>query len=422
MEGGFMPRVAKELTALEVRRITAPGFHAVGTVAGLGLSVSNTGNGRSWVLRLTVGNKRREVGLGAFPEVTLAKAHEKARAMREQVAAGVDPVQERQRAAQRLKAQQASAKTFDQCVASYVAAHAPTWSNAKHRQQWENTLASYASPVVGSLAVQDIDTSHIVAMLEGIWATKTETATRLRGRVEQVLDWATVQGLRHGPNPARWRGHLDKLLAKPSKVAKVEHHAAMPYTELAAFMPRLRECAGMGAKALELAILTGARSGEVRGAQWSEFDLVAGVWTVPAERMKAKRVHRVPLSTQAVQVLQDLPRLEGVPLVFWGMNGGVLSDMSLSAVLRRLGIVGAVATVHGFRSTFRDWAAERTTYPREIAEAALAHTNADKVEAAYLRSDVFEKRRGLMQAWADFADTPSASLGVVVPIGAARAA
>lgn len=421
-----MPRVAKELSALEVRRITTPGWHAVGTVAGLGLSVSSTGAGRSWVLRVTVGSKRREIGLGAFPEVTLAKAHEKAREMREQIGKGVDPVQQREATARRLKATQASAKTFDQCVSSYIAAHAPTWSNAKHRQQWENTLGTYASPLLGGLAVQDIDTAHIVKVLEVIWATKTETATRLRGRVEQVLDWATVQGLRGGPNPARWRGHLDKLLAKPSKVAKVEHHAALGWDRMGEFMQRLRGAAGMGARALEFAILTGARSGEVRGAQWSEFDLEAGLWTVPAERMKAKRVHRVPLTPQAVRVLRELPRLDGATAVFWGMRGGELSDMSLSAVLRRLGVSNDTATVHGFRSTFRDWAAERTAYPRELAEAALAHTNADKVEAAYLRSDLIEKRRGLMQAWADFCDTPSASVSgggaVVVPIGAAARA
>lgn len=420
-----MPRVAKELSALEVRRITAPGWHAVGTVAGLGLSVSSTGAGRSWVLRVTVGSKRREIGLGAFPEVTLAKAHEKARAVREQITQGVDPVQQREAAARRLKATQASAKTFDQCVSSYIAAHAPTWSNTKHRQQWENTLGTYASPTLGALAVQDIDTAHIVKVLEVIWATKTETATRLRGRVEQVLDWATVQGLRGGPNPARWRGHLDKLLAKPSKVAKVEHHAALGWDRMGEFMQRLRGAAGMGARALEFAILTGARSGEVRGAQWSEFDLEAGLWTVPADRMKAKRVHRVPLTPQAVQVLRELPRLDGATAVFWGMRGGELSDMSLSAVLRRLGVSNDTATVHGFRSTFRDWAAERTAYPRELAEAALAHTNADKVEAAYLRTDLIDKRRGLMQAWADFCDTPSASVsggGVVVPIGAAARA
>jgi integrase len=377
------------------------------------------------VLRVTVGSKRREIGLGAFPEVTLAKAHEKARAVREQITQGVDPVQQREAAARRLKATQASAKTFDQCVSSYIAAHAPTWSNTKHRQQWENTLGTYASPTLGALAVQDIDTAHIVKVLEVIWATKTETATRLRGRVEQVLDWATVQGLRGGPNPARWRGHLDKLLAKPSKVAKVEHHAALGWDRMGEFMQRLRGAAGMGARALEFAILTGARSGEVRGAQWSEFDLEAGLWTVPADRMKAKRVHRVPLTPQAVQVLRELPRLDGATAVFWGMRGGELSDMSLSAVLRRLGVSNDTATVHGFRSTFRDWAAERTAYPRELAEAALAHTNADKVEAAYLRTDLIDKRRGLMQAWADFCDTPSASVsggGVVVPIGAAARA
>jgi len=405
-----MPKVAKELTALEVRRITAPGFHAVGTVPGLGLKVSPSGGGRSWVLRLTVGDKRREVGLGAYPAVTLAKAHEKAREMREQVAQGVDPLQERRRAVQRLKASQASAMTFAQCAAAFVKAHAPTWRNAKHRQQWENTLSTYAHPVLGGLNVADIDTPHVVAVLEGIWITKTETAVRLRGRIEQVLDWATVQGLREGLNPARWRGHLDKLLAKPKKVAKAGHHAALPYERMGGFMEALHGVNGMGALALEFTILTAARSGEVRGMRWGELDLGAGVWVVPADRMKAGREHRVPLTPQALELLQRVPRLTETDVVFWGRDGQPLSDMSLSAVLRRLGIASTVATVHGFRSTFRDWAAERTAYPREVAEAALAHTNGDKVEAAYLRSDLFDKRRQLMQAWAEFCTTPSASM------------
>lgn len=365
-----------------------------------------------------VHGKRREFGLGSFPEVTLAMAHQKARDLKDKLAQGVDPVQEKQEAARRLLATKFTNKTFTECCVAYVLAHGPTWRNAKHRQQWENTLASYAAPIIGQLPIDAVDTAGVMAVLQPIWSTKTETATRLRGRIEQVLDWATVQKMRQGENPARWKGHLDKLLPKPSKVAQVEHHKALAYTELGAFILKLLEVAGMGAQALRFTIYTAGRSGEIRGARWSEIDLDAGVWTVPADRMKAHREHRVPLSAEALELLKSIPRLDGTDVVFWGPSGRELSDMSLSAVLRRMGMD---VTVHGFRSTFRVWAAERTAFPREIAEAALAHTNGDKVEAAYLRSDHFEKRRHLMDLWAKFCHTPVSS-AQVVSIAEARTA
>lgn len=410
-----MARKAKELGALEVSRLTTPGMHAVGKVAGLYLQVLESG-GRSWILRIKVGDRRRDMGLGGYPDVTLAQAREKAQAKRELVSEGRDPISERQAARNALKVAQASSLTFKQSAAAYIAAHESSWRNLKHRNQWENTLETYAHPHFGDLQVRDIALPHILAALEPIWQTKTETATRVRGRIEQVLDWATARGYREGLNPARWRGHLDKLLAKPSKVSKTEHLQALPVADMGAFMTELRKHEGTGAKALEFAILTAARSGEVRGATWNEIDLKAGAWIIPAERMKAGREHRVPLSAAAVDLLKTLPRVAGTDLVFPAPRGGQLSDMTLTAVLRRM---DAPAVPHGFRSTFRDWAAERTNYPRDMAEMALAHAISDKVEAAYRRGDMFEKRRRMMDDWAAFCAQPAVK-GKVTPINRKR--
>lgn len=412
-----MPKKAKELTALEVKRLAAPGFHSVGTVPGLALYVKPTG-ARSWVLRVMIGTKRQDIGLGAYPAVTLAEAHEAAREKRKLIRAGVDPLAHRREQRSKLIAEQTAGKTFDQCAAAYIAAHRDGWKNAKHAQQWENTLAQYASPVIGSMLVRHVETTHVLAVLEPIWKDRTETATRVRARIELVLDWAAVRGERPKENPARWRGHLDKLLPKPSKVAKGTHHAALPWQEIGPFMARLRQMEGMGARALEFAILTAARSGEVRGATWSEIDLDAALWTIPAARMKASREHRVPLSDAALALLKSLPRFVGNDLVFPAPRGAALSDMTLSAVTRRMGVQ---AVPHGFRSTFRDWCGEATAFPREVAEAALAHQLENKVEAAYRRGDALAKRQQLMQAWADWCSRVEQP-AEVVPIGAARAA
>jgi integrase len=284
----------------------------------------------------------------------------------------------------------------------FIRDHAAGWRNPKHAQQWANSLETYAHPVMGALLVRDVELQHVMAVLEPIWQAKTETASRVRGRIEQVLDWATARGFREGPNPARWRGHLDKLLPAPAKVTRVEHHDALPVDQAPSFMARLCAAPGIGARALEFAILTAARSGEVRGTTWDEIDLDAAVWTVPADRMKAGREHRVPLSPAALALLRSLPRWPDNPLVFAAPRGGVLSDMTLAAVLRRMKVA---AVPHGFRSTFRDWAAERTHFPREVAEMALAHAIGDKVEAAYRRGDLFDKRRRLMDDWAVFLDS-----------------
>ena len=412
-----MPRIAKELGALEVKRLTEPGVYSVGGVPGLHLQVTGAGS-RTWLLRIRVGDKRRELGLGAYPAVTLAGAREAAREARAAIAQGRDPVQEKadQRAA--VKAEQFRRKTFDWCAAEYIKAHGAGWKNAKHAQQWQNTLSTYASPIIGSVPIEDVTQDHIMEILAPIWAAKTETASRVRSRIELVIGWAKAKKLRTGENPAVWRGNLDKLLAKPSKVKPVAHQPALPYTRMGEFMTDLRTRSGMGARALEFAILTAARSGEVRGMQWSEIDMTRRTWTVPASRMKAGKEHIVPLSGAAAQLLEALPRFADTDLVFVGNGQTALSDATLLAVTKRM---GAECVPHGFRSTFRDWAGETTAYSREVVEHALAHQLADKAEAAYARGTLLEKRRRLMEDWSRFC-AKAATPGEVVPINKSNAA
>jgi integrase len=406
-----VPKLVPELQDLSVRRLTTPGFHAVGGVSGLHLQVLPSG-ARTWILRVMVAGKRRDMGLGGYPDVTLSKARENAREAKDKIRKGIDPIAERLALKSALASARGAQITFDQAAAKYIEAMSHEWKNAKHQGQWAATLREYASPFIGSLLVSDIKLAHVEQVLSPIWTTKTETATRVRGRIEAVLNWATVRGYRHGENPARWKGHLDKLLPRPSKVAKVEHFAALPWQEVGAFMEKLRERTGTSARAVELAILTATRSNEVRGATWAEIDLGAALWIIPGDRMKASKEHRIPLTADAVALLRALPRIEGQEFVFASPRGGRLSDMSLTAVLRRMAVP---ATVHGFRSTFRDWAAEATNYPRDVAEMALAHSIGDKVEAAYRRGDLFEKRRRMMDDWAKFC-RQTALIADVVPI------
>lgn len=390
-----MPKLAKELSAIEVQRLKRPGMHAVGGVAGLLLQVTPTG-ARSWILRVMVGKRRRDIGLGGFPTVTLAQARDYAREARDKIRQGIDPAEERQAKRRALEQKQAT-PTFDQCARHYLAAKRSEFRNAKHAAQWANTLRDYASPYFGKLPVNEIEHPHIIRALTAIWETKTETASRVRGRIEAVLAWATVAGYRTGDNPARWRGHLETALPRPNKVRRIKHHTALPYAELPGFLAKLCQQDGMAAKALEFVVLTAARSGEVRGATWSEFDLEAGVWIVPGERMKAGKEHWVPLSPGALKLLQALPRTS--EWVFPSPTGRALSDMALSAVLKRMAVD---ATVHGMRSTFRDWAGETTAFDRETIEHALAHRLKDKAEAAYARGSQLEKRRRLMNAWGEY--------------------
>jgi len=391
-----MPKIAKPLSALEINRLTTPGLHAVGTVAGLGLLVKPNG-ARSWVLRTMVGQRRAEIGLGGFPTVSRAQAIDYAREALQEIRAGIDP------AAARRANRTTIEWTFQKTAEAYIEAHRASWKNPKHAQQWDSTLAAYAYPKFGTKHVRDITKADVLSAIEPIWPTKNETAVRVRSRIELVLSYAVQRELRpEGLNPARWRGNLDAALPKPSKVNNREHHAALGIDDMHGFMQRLRKLEGMGARALEFVILTAARSGEVRGAIWPEIDLDAGVWTIPAGRMKAGRQHRVALSEAAIALLEALPRFEGTELVFPGVSHKPLSDMTLSACLRRMDIA---ITVHGFRSTFRDWCAERTATPREVAEMALAHAVGDETEAAYRRGDLFEKRRELMGLWARFIDS-----------------
>ena len=391
-----MPRLAKALTAIEVKRLTTPGMHAVGTVAGLRLCVKPTGS-RSWVLRTMIKGRRAELGMGGYPTITLAQAFERARAALDQIRAGADPAAER-------RAGLALAEwTFARTAAAYIEAHRPSWRNAKHGDQWMATLATYVYPVFGHKQVAAVSKSDVLAAIEPIWTTKHETATRVRNRIELVLAYAMQREyMPECPNPARWRGNLDGALPKTSKVGRVEHFRAVAIDEVHGVMQRIRAAEGMGARALELVVLTASRAGPVRTATWDEVDLDSKVWTCPPAKMKAGREHRVPLSDEAVELLRELPRFEGTDVIFPGSTGKPLSDMSLTAVMRRLGID---AVPHGFRSTFRDWAAERTATPNEVAEMALAHAVSGATEAAYRRGDLFEKRRAVMQLWAGFIDT-----------------
>jgi len=393
-----MPRKAKELSPLEVRRLTRPGRWSVGGTDGLALQVTTSG-ARSWVLRIATGGRQREMGLGSFPTVPLAEARDKARQHRALVKQGVDPIASRRAASSAASAERQAQKTFAEVAAQYIAQHEKSWRNAKHHAQWAATLRTYAEPAIGSLLVRDIRAAHVFDVLEPIWTTKTETATRVRSRIELVLDYAAARGYREGLNPARWKGNLDAALPNAAKVAPVRHHAAVAVEEVAPFMKRLRLQGGVAARALEFAVLTAARSGEVRGATWSEVDLRAALWRIPAARMKSGREHRVPLSKPALMLLRSLPG-DRLPAdhVFPGVRGP-LSDMSLTAVLRRMEVS---ATAHGFRSTFRDWVSEHTEHSGEVAEMALSHAIGDKVEAAYRRGDLLEKRVALMAEWATF--------------------
>ncbi len=406
-----MPKKAKELSATELRRLTRPGLHAVGGVAGLLLQVAHTG-AKSWILRVMVGKKRRDIGLGGFPDVPLALAREKARETKEQIRQGIDPVEQRKDARKALITAQAKRKTFDECARLFLSGKTAEFKNAKHAAQWASTLKTYASPVIGKFPVDKVELAHIVSILEPIWKEKTETASRLRGRIESVLAWATVSGYRGGDNPARWQGNLDAVLPKPNKLKKVQHHKALGWQEIGNFVRALRKREGMAAKALEFLILTAVRSGELRGASWDEIDLEANIWTIPEERMKTGKEHVIPLCVDAVKLLKALPRFADNNLVFPGARGGILSDVGLTKPIRAM---GHRATVHGFRSTFRDWCAESTNYPNEVAEMALAHSIGNAVEKAYRRGALLAKRTRMMADWCRFINTPN-KIGKVSPI------
>ena len=446
--GAGMPKIAKELKPAAVLALKHGGgsghaFHAVGGVQGLLLQITATG-GRSWIMRARVAGVRKHFGLGGFPEISLAEARRRAADVRDAIKAGADPAEawrigaaardmmakgyaqgeawataRDQRQAVKDGAAQARKMTFEKAVDEYLKTKLSEFRNEKHQKQWRSTLDNYACPVIGKLNVDAITVHDIERTLEPIWLTKTETASRLRGRIENVLAWATVKKHRAGDNPARWKGNLDAIMPKPGKVAEKDNQPALQLDDAAAWWKALQKREGMAARALEFLTLCASRSGEVRGATWNElegWDRDNPLWTIPAKRMKAEKEHQVPLTPEAVAILNALPRNPESPYVFWAPRGGMLSDMTLSAVMRRMqeaaeakgekGWLDRVskrpAVPHGLRSTFRDWVSERTDYPRDMAEIALAHTVGSEVERAYRRGNMLAKRRALMADWAAF--------------------
>lgn len=391
-----MPKIVPAMSAVEVKRITGRGQHAVGGVSGLHLQVAKGGS-RSWILKVLIGTQRYSIGLGGFPDVSLAEARSKAKEYKDAIREGRDPLAERRARQAELKTAQIKQITFAEAARRCHAARAAEFRNAKHRQDWISSLERFAFETIGDLPVSTIEPAHVLAVLEPIWMTRTETATRVRQRIESVMGWAIASEHYNGLNPARWKDNLKPLLPTPSKIIKQGHFAALPWNELPDFMPRLRERKGMGALALEFAILTAARSGEVRGATWAEIDMQERVWRIPAERMKAGRAHNVPLSDAALALLKNTPRMAGSNFVFTATRGGQLSDMALTQTLRRM---GEAVTAHGFRSTFKDWARSTANYPDEVSELALAHVNSDATRAAYARDELLPQRRSQLQDWA----------------------
>jgi integrase len=399
-------RLIGKLTTLSVRQARRRGLYGDG--GGLFLQVSESG-AKSWVFRFKKAGRLRVMGLGPVHTISLAEARDLARECRKLRLDGLDPIEARraQRAAAQLEA--TKSMTFAECAEAYIAVHRAGWRNAKHVAQWRATIAAYVNPVFGNLPVRGIDVGLVMRAIEPIWTVKPETAGRVRGRIENILDWAKARGYRQGENPARWRGHLQNLLPNRSKVRRVKHHPALPYAELPEFVADLREQEGIAARALEFTILTVGRTGEVISAKWSEINSAERLWTVPAERMKAGREHRVPLSDSAIAILEEMQKIRYSDFVFPGTRARrPLSNMALLMLLRRMG--RGDLTAHGFRSTFSDWCSEQTNFPAEVREMALAHTVSDKVEAAYRRGDLFQKRRQLAEAWATFCDSP-------VPVG-----
>jgi integrase len=398
-----------KLTSMDVRRL-GEGKHGDGH--GLILHVV-TKDRRNLLFRYVLRGRERNMGLGSFPTVSLAEAREAHQAARKLLAQGIDPIDQRRGEQEAAKSEAAAKTTFADAARDYIAGQEAGWRNPKHAPQWRASMRNHVFPHIGTMAVGEIDPNAVLRVLHPIWFTKPETGSRIRSRIELILDYATVRGWRSGPNPAIWRGNLKLALPAKTKVRAVEHYAALDWREAPAFMVKLREREGMGASALRFAILTAARSGEVRGATWDEIDLDRAIWTIPASRTKGGREHRVPLSQAAIDVLVHEQQFrDGSGLVFLGQRYGVaMSDMTLSAVLRRMG--HGDLTVHGFRSTFRDWAAETTGHPNHVVEQALAHTIGNAVEAAYRRGDLFEKRAALMSDWAAFLAKPAAE---VVPL------
>jgi integrase len=411
--GAEMVRALHRLSNLKVERAKRPGMYADG--GSLYLRVAEGGS-KQWIFRYTVNGRNRDMGLGPVHTLTLAEARERATEARKLRLDGIDPIANKRARVAALRAADAKAKTFADCVKGFIEDNESSWTSVKHRRQWETSLIKYAYPILGSLPVAAIDTPLVLRVLKPIWDAKRETASRLRGRIENVLGWATVHHYRSGDNPARWNGLLEHALPA---VVKGDHHAALPYTQVASFMQALRKDTGIVARALEFITLTAVRLGEATGATWDEIDLEAKTWTIPASRMKADQEHRVPLSDAAISVLKTVREIRQFDYVFAGFKPGrPIGGDALRELIKKL--AGADVTVHGLRSTFRDWAAEQTNVQREVAEVALAHAIPDAVEAAYRRGDLFDKRRKLMGAWAAYCAKIETDAGKVVALARAR--
>jgi integrase len=411
-------RTINRLSHRKVETLKAPGMYNDGGGLYLQVTGSDDTPRKSWLFRYAVAGRERQMGLGPLSDVPLAEARDRASAAREMRRAGKDPIAEREALRAQASLVAAKSMSFDECATAYIAAHRAGWRNVKHASQWTNTIATYCSPIFGKFPVQLVDVGLVMKAIEPVWSTKPETAGRVRGRIERILDWAKVRGYRDGENPARWRGHLDHLLPARGKVRRVKHHAALPYSELPAFVAALRGRDAVAARALEFAILTAARTSEALGAKWSEVDLDARVWTIPAERMKAGREHRVPLSDRAIEIIRSMIARKQNDYIFYGDSRATLSNMSLLMLLRRMGRNDI--TTHGFRSTFRDWVEEQTDTPRAVAEMALSHAVGNAVEAAYRRGDLIEKRRVLMSKWAGYCTKPVSATKVVTAFRAKR--
>lgn len=401
------------LSALQVAKLKKAGYYCDG--AGLYLQVSKTGS-KSWIFRYTLNGKSKEMGLGSFTSFTLAEARKRATENRQLLVDGIDPLSFKQRTIRNQRISEQNVITFDKAAERFIESNSAQWRNPKHTDQWRNTLSTYASPIIGSLPVSEVTTPLVLRILQPIWNEKTETATRLRGRIEKILNWARAQGFRTGDNPATWRGHLSEALPNPSKVAKKRNYAALPWPEMGSFMRDIRIMEGSAALAVELVILTATRTNEVFNAAWSEFDLATGVWTIPKERMKMFREHRVPLSPAALAVLEKAKKgSKDSSFVFPGRKKGSLSNMAGLQLLKRMERTDL--TIHGMRSTFRDWCAEATSFPKDVVEMSLAHAIENKTEAAYRRGDLLEKRRVLINEWADYCN----KIAVVATVSHIRA-
>jgi integrase len=402
-----MPKLAKALSAIEIKRLNKPGFHTIGTVSGLGLSISPEGS-KSWVYRISYGGSRRKMGLGGYPTVTMSNAIDKARELKADIDKGIDPISAKKTTKSRLIAERAKAKTFEDCAQMFLATR--TFTNKKHCKQWESTLKAYAYPHIGSMLIGDIGIANIKAVLDPIWKKKTETASRVQGRIKKIIDYAIVSGYRDKANPAVWDGFLDSIYQSPKKLKTVEHMDSMPYSNAHEFLLVLRNHKAMSAMALEFLILTVVRSDSVRSATWKQIDLENKVWTVPKAFTKTKRRdHTVPLSTHAVALLKSLPAIVGTDLLFPSTTLKKMSDSTISKLMRDMRAnkeFKAEAVPHGFRSTFRVWCLEKTTYSYELAELSMMHEVGDSVYKAYQRSDGLERRREIMQDWSNFINKP----------------